>query len=294
METLETLRRKIDSADELGSVVKTLKAIAASSIGQYEAATASLQDYYKTTQLGLLACMKQNISLAEKKLALNKKEKNTCVIVFGSDQGLVGQFNESLGLHAKEFLASLKNNASVWVIGERMSNLLSNEGFTIKKLFSVPNSVSGITPLIGNLLQEIEAARIKEDLDEVIIFHNKPKGGSGYEKVQQRLLPLDNTWTKNIETLKWPTKLLPQIAGDYAIILQSLIKEYLFVSVYKACAESLTSENESRLDAMQRAEKNIGELLNDLNNAYHRLRQNAIDEELFDVISGFESLKKNK
>jgi F-type H+-transporting ATPase subunit gamma len=41
---------------------------------------------------------------------------------------------------------------------------------------------------------------------------------------------------------------------------------------------------------MQRAEKNIGELLEDLNRDFHRLRQSAIDEELFDVISGFEAL----
>ena len=71
----------------------------------------------------------------------------------------------------------------------------------------------------------------------------------------------------------------------------ALISEYLFVSLFKACAESLASENASRLEAMQRAEKNIGDLLDDLNKKYHRLRQSSIDEELFDVVSGFEALK---
>ena len=73
--------------------------------------------------------------------------------------------------------------------------------------------------------------------------------------------------------------------------LLALISEYLFISLFKACAESLASENASRLDAMQRAEKNIGDLLDDLNKKYHRLRQSSIDEELFDVVSGFEALK---
>lgn len=41
---------------------------------------------------------------------------------------------------------------------------------------------------------------------------------------------------------------------------------------------------------MQRAEKNIDELLEDLNGTFHRLRQSGIDEELFDEISGFEAL----
>jgi F-type H+-transporting ATPase subunit gamma len=41
---------------------------------------------------------------------------------------------------------------------------------------------------------------------------------------------------------------------------------------------------------MQRADNNIDELLDDLNGKFHRLRQSSIDEELFDVVSGFEAL----
>jgi len=52
----------------------------------------------------------------------------------------------------------------------------------------------------------------------------------------------------------------------------------------------LASENASRLAAMQRAEKNIDELVGILNQTFRRLRQTNIDEELFDVISGFETL----
>jgi F-type H+-transporting ATPase subunit gamma len=72
--------------------------------------------------------------------------------------------------------------------------------------------------------------------------------------------------------------------------LRALIREYLFVSLFRACAESLASENASRLAAMQSADKNIDELLEELNRTFHRLRQSGIDEELFDLISGFEAL----
>ena len=72
--------------------------------------------------------------------------------------------------------------------------------------------------------------------------------------------------------------------------MRTLIREYLFVSLFRACAESLASENASRLAAMQRADKNIDELLEELNGTFHRLRQSSIDEELFDVIAGFEAL----
>jgi F-type H+-transporting ATPase subunit gamma len=77
--------------------------------------------------------------------------------------------------------------------------------------------------------------------------------------------------------------------GGCTVALRALIREYIFISFIQACAEYLASENAS-LAAMQRADKNIVELLEDINGTFHRLRQSRIDEELFDVISGYEAL----
>jgi F-type H+-transporting ATPase subunit gamma len=105
-------------------------------------------------------------------------------------------------------------------------------------------------------------------------------------------------WTKTGDA-SWPNfpgrqGNLPEVMGGGTATLRALIREYLFVSLFRACAESLASENASRLAAMQRADKNIDELLEDLNGTFHRLRQSGIDEELFDVISGFEALSVEK
>ena len=101
-----------------------------------------------------------------------------------------------------------------------------------------------------------------------------------------------------METQAGPSPLadqnLPEVIGCQEQTLRALVREYLFVSLYKACAESLASENASRLAAMQRAEKNIDDLVGDLNQTFRRLRQTSIDEEFFDVLSGYESLSKAK
>ena len=110
-----------------------------------------------------------------------------------------------------------------------------------------------------------------------------------YLPVHQRLLPLDDAWRRKLVEFAWPTKPLPEVMGGRAT-LRALIREYLFVTLFRACAESLASENASRLAAMERADRNIDELLGDLNASFHRLRQGGIDAELFDVISGFEAL----
>jgi len=111
-----------------------------------------------------------------------------------------------------------------------------------------------------------------------------------YEPVKQRLLPLDAKWQSTFETIEWPTNLAPEALGSFETTVRSLIREYLFVSLFKACAESLASENACRLAAMQRAERNIDELLERLRMVFHQTRQTTIDEELFDVIAGFEAM----
>lgn len=293
MDTLENLRTKLAGAEDIKSVVRTMKAMAASNIGQYELAVNSLGDYYRTIALGIIAYLKAGEidTINEKKAPDSNTDKLICAIVFGSDQGLVGQFNDTLADFVSQSLHALPGEKEIWAVGERVHLLLSDMGNNTTNLFPVPTSVSAITPLVGQILAISEAGHEKGKMKEVYIFHNQPKPGAGYIPVCQRLLPLDEKWRQTIAEFTWPTKKPPQVAGGIKPTLLALIHEYLFASLFKACAESLASENASRLAAMQRAKKNIEELLDGLSHKFHRLRQSTIDEELFDVISGFEALK---
>jgi F-type H+-transporting ATPase subunit gamma len=289
-DTTTSLRRKISSAGDLQSVVRTMKALAASSIGQYEKSVRALGDYYRTVELGLGACLRESEPAA---LLVERKSKADAggigAVVFGSDQGLVGQFNDVVADFAVKTLAALPGQPKAWAVGERVHARLTDAGLPPLALFTVPNSVQAITPLIGQILVEHETHHGRGEVTELHLFYNRPTSGSVYAPVHQRLLPLDETWRRKLAELPWPTKPLPEVMG-VSVTLRALIREYLFVSLFRACAESLASENASRLAAMERADRNIDELLEVLNGNFHRLRQRAIDEELFDVISGFEAL----
>ena len=261
MDTLETLRRKLEGAEDLKSVVRTMKAMAASNIVQYELAVSSLEDYYHTVALGLVACFRQEKMDVIKEEPKKNKDKVICAIVFGSDQGLVAQFNDKLTCFVSQSLNALPGKKEIWAVGERVQLLLLDSGLTVTNLFPVPNSVNAITPLVGEDFIKGEERRAKDNVRPFYIFHNQPRAGAGYEPVIQRLLPLDEKWKHTLTELQWPTKLLPQVAGLVKPVLLALIREYLFVTLFKACTESLASENTSRLEAMQRAEKNIEELL---------------------------------
>lgn len=289
--TTEGLQKKISGSEDLQSVVRSMKALAASSIGQYESSVASLDDYYRTVKLGLVACLRDGQS---KTLPVDQRSANwkgVGAIVFGSDQGLVGSFNEAVVDLFSNSKGSFPGTVqSVWAIGERAQGLLLASGMTEVKSMQVPASVDAITSLVSQILIQVENAREKGDLWEVYLFHNRPKSGSLYEPVCKRLVPLDKAWTDKLLTMPWPSKVLPEVIDDLNTVFSALVRGYLFVVLFQACAESLASENASRLAAMERAEKNIEGILAQLTQTLRRVRQAAIDEELFDLISGFDAL----
>jgi F-type H+-transporting ATPase subunit gamma len=293
MDTLAGLRRKLDGATDLKSVVRTMKAMAASNIGQYEMAVHSLDGYFRTVATGLVGYFSSEGQLipVQTTAKANKRNKRICAIVFGSDQGLVGQFNDKLSDFVAKSFDKNTTDLTIWTVGERVQLLLQDKGFDCPKLYPVPNSVNAITPLVGKLLFESGEAHESGEVDEVYVFHNQPSKAGTYQPVMLRLLPLDNEWKSTLAEYKWPTNKKPQVAGLPTPTFLALVHNYLFVAMFRACAESLTSENASRLSAMQRAEKNIGELLEILHQKFHHLRQSLIDDELFDVVSGFEALK---
>ena len=301
--TTTALRRQIGSASDLKSVVRTMKASAASAIGQYERAVAAIADYAHTVELGLGVCLRAAEPSASHAQMPSRPAGDTAVhaVVFGSDQGLVGRFNEVVVDHALASLSALPAKTQVWAVGERVHSRLLDAGLSPAGLLPVPGSVELITRLVGQILLKVRASE-GESVEQsagkaaggtLLLFYNRPSG-AGYTPVSQRLLPLDAHWQQELARRSWPAGAastpLPEVLGTGPQALRAFIREHLFISLFRACAESLASENASRLAAMQRADRNIDELLTDLGAKFHRLRQSGIDEELFEVIAGFDAM----
>lgn len=287
-DTVASLRRKITGANDLQSVVRVMKAVAATSIGQYERSAEAVAAYSRTIEVGLGACFRRLALLQrapEPSPSPSRGAPNA--VVFGSDQGLVGPFNEVVVDFALEVLLALPGGRpKVWAVGERAHTRLADSEVVLMGSLPVPSSIDAIAPLVGQILIDHAAQHPHDDVAELYLFYNRPTVGVVYVPFGQRLLPLDTSWQRSLAERPWPVQTRPEVIGDGDDTLRALVREYLFVSLFRACAESLASENASRLAAMQRADKNIDDLLDNLEGAFHRLRQSSIDEELFDVIAG--------
>ena len=157
-------------------------------------------------------------------------------------------------------LSQWPGGQQVWVVGERPHARLADAKLCLLGLYVVPNSVMAIAPLIGTIQLDCEGRRPQGENAQLLVMHNRPQPGGQYQPVSQRLLPLDAVWQHALADAPWPTCCLPQAVDGHNEALRSLIREYLFIGLFQACAESLSSENASRLAAMQRAEKNIDTL----------------------------------
>ena len=283
------LARKITSAKDLSSVVRSMKALAATSLGQYEHASVALQECYSAVELSLSVCLRA-LSAPSQRQDL-AEPRSLGVILIGSDQGLVGRFNEVLLEFALDVLQRTPATITrVWVVGERMQQVAADSSLPPGVLLPIPYSIEAITPLVGQLIIAADAELSHRSIGGVHVFHHQPLRGGSYKAVSKRLLPLDALWQREMAVHPWPARALPEVLGGAAAAIDALVRNYLFIVLFQACAEALASENASRLAAMQRAEENIATVLNSLTQQFHRVRQASIDEELFEVVSGYDAL----
>jgi len=296
METVEDLKRRIRSTEDLQSVVRTMKALAAVKIRQFEKAVESLAEYNKTVEMALQVILKDR---REVTIGARAGPRNQLgAFVFGSDQGMCGQLNDQIVAHAMEELDRYSGvesqNRLVMVVGQRVSARLQESGQPVEESVSVPGSVSGIVPKVHRLLSKIDFWQRERNLDQVFLYYCRQLSGANYEPHTVHLLPVDRQWLARLRKREWPGKSIPVFTMDWDPLFSAMIRQYLFVSLYRAFAESLASENASRLASMQGAEKSIDEQLGSLRLRFHQQRQMSITEELLDIVSGFEALSQNQ
>ena len=290
MENLEGLRRRLETARSLHSLVRTMKALASVSIHQYEEATRSLAHYDQVVELGFEVALRRWEPVAQ--LLEPRDPGHLGAVVFGSSQGLAGRFNDQIVRLATGRIEQIApERLTLLVLGPFVGEFLEAEGFVPDRSLELPGSVQAIEAGVQDLVVEVETWRHELGVDRVLLFYNLHSTGARFTPHTQRLLPLDPAWLEELTRRPWGGPSLPTSPLEPERLFGALVREHLFVASYRAFAESLASEHASRLAAMQAAEKNVEERIDDLQHRYHQLRQSVVTEELMDIMAGFEALE---
>ncbi|MCC6164036.1 MAG: F0F1 ATP synthase subunit gamma [Acidobacteria bacterium] len=291
MPTTDAIERRLDTAGDLRSIVRTMKALAAVNIRQYEEAAVSIADYARTVELGFQALLRVRPGTLDVP-AVRSSPPCIGAIVLGSDHGLCGAFNEQVAAFYFERRAADQRTEGerLMALGLRAAGRLEDLKQRPAVVLTLPASAVRIATLVREVLEHVAAWREAGAVDTVRVYFNAPHGQAGSQPREEQLLPLDGARLRALAARPWRPRATPALAGDWDSLFAAIVRQHLFVTVHRAITLSLASENASRLAAMHAAERSIDERLHSLRGQFNRERQASITTELLDIVSGYETL----
>ena len=276
MDSLAGLTRQLKSVSGLAELVKTMKVMAAVQMRQLARSSEALDACMENLENGLQVVLRQ---LPEQP-ARAESQGTVLTVVFGSDHGLCGPFHQ----HLLEALVASGPVTPLLCVGSRLAESAQEFGLKVESVFSAPTSSAALASVAEQLLLQLQPLP-----DRVVLFYQRTQDGSSRPQAET-LWPLEAEWLGQLRRRPWPSRSRPMCWGEPAAALQWLLEERLQFACQRALSHSLASENQARLLTMQAAEKNLEELACSLQEHLRGRRQNAVTEELLDVISGFEVL----
>ena len=296
--SMEILSKRIKTTQDLRDIVSTMKSLSSVSILQYEQAQKSLIEYTHTIRNAFHALVKNNaIITPHPKKEISPQNMKAIVIIIGSDNGLVGRFNKEIVQTATTFLKEKKiqsDKTTFITVGKRVASLIEQQQQNLFAKYAISNSIKAINSIASTVIVKMQEAIEKTKATHVFLFYHKRLSNQPTQIEQRTLLPFPLEQYATLKNEPWPTNNLPLITLNTQILISKLVQEYLMIVLSSALTMSLAAEHHTRMINMQNAEKNIDESLEKMNLEYQQKRQEAITEELIDVVSGSEAIASKK
>ncbi|TCP38918.1 FoF1 ATP synthase subunit gamma [Rhodovulum marinum] len=294
METLELLQRRIETTRDLQSIVRTMKTLAAVTIRRSDRASRAVRAYDESVDRGLQILLRDP-GVARMAIAAAEAASDGPVglIVLGSDHGLCGRYNDvALGAALGDIAAQGGAGVTVAAVGARVADLLAGAGHPPETVLAMPGSVAGLRGATGALLALADDWRHARGLARVRIAQAVQTAEAPARPVAMGLLPVSPAYLRHQAARPWPSNRLPTYSETREVMLARLIREHVFVRLYRALAEAQTAEHASRLAAMQAAERGIRDRLAEMDADFRRERQARITTEMLDVVAGAAALER--
>ena len=291
-QTLEALSHRDETLTSIRGIVHTMKTISVINAVPYEHAASSVEAYHQTVRNGLRALIARTGPMT---LPKNAEPADSIMVVFGSDHGLCGNYNEVLAERVKTATTPEMAETSslrVLCVGAQMTDALAGQGLSPESVFLPPASADGIGRLAGNIvtqLDEMERGELHER--KVTLAFTQRAGRGQQETVLMPLLPLDQAFLAELAEPPWKSRSLPDYSMPTPVLFAALLRSHIFASVFRASAEAMVTENAARLALMQQAEESVDDRLDEVKGQLRSARQDDITTELLDVIIGFEALR---
>jgi F-type H+-transporting ATPase subunit gamma len=291
METLETIARRIETTQDLQSLVRSMKTLSAIGVRHLEQAEAALRHFRRTIDMGLQVVLgKHSLRHAPRKAAGGAQ----VLVVFGSDRGLCAGFNETIAELASRHVARealAREQFHVMAVGTLAATRLEALGLAPDAVVQTAGSVKGLAEICERILIRLDELQLSRGVQSVATMFNRRDAEGDVAPSAHVLLPIALDRLRSLERAPWPSRRLPAFAVAPEALFSWLVRQHLLADLYHAALSSMAAENSARLMAMQRAERNMNGKLEAMQAEFRRLRQDAITTELMDIAGSYEVLR---
>lgn len=295
MANIKEIQSRMKSIEDTMKITSAMYMISSSKLKKSKKSLEETEPYFYTLQSTMSRILRhlpeiQSIYFDQRR---NKKteERHTGYIVVTADKGMAGAYNHNVLKLAEDRLLQ-SGNPVLFVLGELGRQNFEKKGFPIEKEFQYTVQDPTLNRA-RNIAETILDWYHQEKLDEVYIIFTRMINAVQAETEMRQLLPLKKADFKQPIPTGVPMEELVLFPTPKAV-MDRIVPDYVVGFIYGALVESYSSEQNSRMTAMQAATKSAKDILRELEIQYNRARQAAITQEITEVISGAKAQKKKR
>lgn len=285
MASLKEVKARIASVNSTLKITSAMKMVASAKLHHAQAAIESMLPYEKKLNSMLAGFLTSGVEV-NSSLAQEREAHRVALVAVTSNGSLCGAFNANVikRLHARieEYQALGSENILLYPIGKKVEKALTKEGYTIQgsyqSMIDKPN-YEAAAKLAAELMEKFE----KGEIDRVELIYNHFKSTSTQIVTQERYLPVEMPEAEQSNDNYRPDYIVEPSTAE---VVRRLVPQVLSLKIFTILLDSAAAEHAARTIAMQMATDNATELLQDLTIQYNKSRQQAITNELLDMVGG--------
>lgn len=294
MANAREVKQRIKSVKNISQVTRALQAVSASKVRKAIDQLEDTRPYsVKAWQVLQHIAKQPDRSTLHPMLVEHSSVERIIAIVISSDRGLAGAYNSNLIRTVETWSKSIEVPVKYITVGKKGRDLLLRRGKEIMAEFSnLPTepSYNDISP-VGRIAVD---TFLRDEVGEVYLIYTRFINRMSHQPVVKKLLPLETDVDERIKTFN---EIEPLIGGyifepDQKSILEEIIPRFTILQVFHAVIESLASEHSARMVAMKNATDNATALADALQLEYNKARQQAITNEMLDIVGGAEAISE--
>ncbi|MGB0645544.1 MAG: ATP synthase F1 subunit gamma [Bradymonadia bacterium] len=295
MPSLKDIRRRVSSVKNTQKITRAMKLVAAAKLRRAQNAMSELKPYAGKYEEVLTSLINQGAGQSDNvhPLLQVRDIKRLAIIALSSDRGMCGGFNTNAQRALSNFMKRYGKRESVemeiYPVGRRMTQYVRRRGYRVGKAYE--NIIELVAKnQIRELSQLIQDGFESGQFDEVVLIGNRFVNAISQVPSTVTLLPFS---TDALKTDEEPQDVSGDLLyePDAETLLGFVVPQYVDVQIRQGILESIAGEHAARMNAMNNATENAGEMIASLTLQMNRARQAAITKELMEIIGGAEALK---